>query len=73
MPGMRYEITEKLPDDIVINNAVTENMKEISYLRSMLEIQQKQIDNLNTRLDEYMIKARYLNDQVCIETFASRL
>lgn len=71
--GMTYEITEKLSDDIVVNNAVTENMKEISYLRNMLEVQQKQIDNLNTRLNEYMIKARYLNDQLCIETFASRV
>jgi len=62
---------KRLNNTVVINN--TENMKEIAYLRRMLEIQQKQIDNLNTRLNEYMIKARYLNDQLSIETFASRI
>lgn len=65
---MRYEITENLRDDIVINNAIMKNMEEIVNLRNTVEMQQKLIENLNTRLDALYILIIKGNKTVTLES-----
>lgn len=67
---MRYEITENLKDDIIVNNAIMKNMEEIASLRNTIEMQQKIIENLNVRLDALYILIIKGNKTV---TFESRL
>lgn len=50
---MGYEITEKISDDLIINNAITENMQDIANLRNTLEMQQRLIENLSNRVDYF--------------------
>ncbi len=65
---MRYEITENLSDDIIMNNAIMENMEEISKLRNTTEMQQKIIENLNIRLDALYILIIKGNKTVTLES-----
>ncbi|MBA7569230.1 hypothetical protein ES708_10968 [subsurface metagenome] len=65
---MRYEITENLRDDIVINNAIMKNMEEITNLRNTIEMQRKIIENLNVRLDALYILIIKGNKTVILES-----
>jgi hypothetical protein len=51
---MKYEITSKLSDDIIMNNAIMENMEEILKLQNTVEMQQRLIATLNERVDVLM-------------------
>lgn len=57
--GMNYELTDKLYDDITINNAIMENMEEILKLQNTVEMQQRLISTLNTRVDVLMRLVTY--------------
>ncbi len=48
---MRYELTEKISDDITINNAIMANMEDIISLQNTIKLQQKLIENLSARVD----------------------
>ncbi|MBA7544378.1 hypothetical protein ES705_36733 [subsurface metagenome] len=51
---MKYEITSRISDDIIMNNAIMANMEGISNLRNTTEMQQRLIETLNTRVDVLM-------------------
>ncbi len=48
---MRYELTEKISDDISMNHAIIANMEDIQRLQNTIKLQQKLIENLSARVD----------------------
>jgi len=64
---MKYEITEQLSDDIVMNNAIMENMEGIANLQNTIGMQQRLIGSLNKRVDTFMLQ------QGLVETLNTRV
>ena len=58
---MKYEITSQLSDDIIMNNAIMENMEDISNLQNTIKLQQKLIESLNIRVDTFMLQQGLIN------------
>lgn len=68
MGGMNYELTDKLCDDITVNNAIMENMEDIGKLQNTIEMHQKLISTLSNRVDilTILVNEGFMNNRKVI-------